>query len=245
MSKNEEKSIVKTLESISFSNEIILVDNDSSDQTVEIAKEHKAQIYERNLDNDFSRQRNFGLEKAKGDWVLFIDADEVLSQELTDEIKKIITNESSSKSAYYLKRRDFWWGRELRYGEVKKVRQEGLIRLVKKGSGQWQGLVHERFVITGQTGRLRGFINHYPHQTISSFLSDINFYSTLRAKELVQQKKRAFIITILLYPLGKFIHTYFIQLGFLDGAPGFTYAFLMSFHSFLVRAKQYQYLHLE
>lgn len=240
LSRNEEDHIEKTIKSLPFCNEIILIDSYSSDGTTEIARKRKAIVFERELDSDFSAQRNYGFEKAKGEWVLFIDADEIVSKELARDIQKTINN-NPRNSTYYIKRRDFWWGKELKYGELRKVRTQGLVRLVKKDSGEWQGLVHETFVARGSIGSFEGFIDHYPHKRLSEFIADINFYSSLRARELVKQKKGVSILSIILYPLGKFLTTYFLKFGFLDGVQGFVYSFLMSFHSFLVRTKQYQY----
>jgi glycosyltransferase involved in cell wall biosynthesis len=179
------------------------------------------------------------MSKASGRWILFIDADEEISDELAKELKTL----DEGVDAYFLRRRDFWWGKELKYGETAKVRTNGLVRLVKKDSGSWKGPVHEEFSTQGRTSRLEGFINHYPHPSIKDFLNEINFYSTLRAKELAQLHTGVSAAQIILFPVGKFILTYFLRLGFLDGAPGFAYSFFMSFHSFLVRAKLYQYLH--
>lgn len=105
--------------------------------------------------------------------------------------------------------------------------------------------MHEEFVCQGLVGRLESLLNHYPHPTVKDFLKEINYYSTLRAKELLEQRKSANIFSIIFYPLGKFVFTYFLKLGFLDGPAGFGYAFMMSFHSFLVRAKLYQYTKID
>ncbi len=245
LSKNEEEDLKKTLDSVAFADEVIVIDNLSTDDTAAVAEKHKAIVYKRKLENDFSRQRNFGLEKARGDWILFIDADEIITDLLQKEIKSLMQSTKDENSAYYIKRRDFWWGKELKHGEVKKVRNKGLVRLVRRNSGKWLGVVHEVFITSGSIGRLNGFIDHYPHKTVSEFLNSINFYSTLRAKELVRSGKGVSTFSILSYPIGKFFTTYIFKMGFLDGVAGFAYSFLMSFHSFLVRAKQYQYSKLD
>ena len=240
LTKNEEKNIARALESLNFCDEVIVVDDFSSDKTIDLAKSRKAAIYKRKLNNNFAGQRNFGLSKSRGEWVLFLDADEEVTSELVVEIKNII-KEKSEKSAYYIKRRDYWWGRELKYGEVRYVRNNGLVRLIKKSSGEWVHPVHEVFQTSSPVGKLSGFINHYPHPTVRDFLGDINYYSTLRAKELLKQGKKMSLVEVILYPLGKFISNYMFKLGFIDGPAGFVYSFMMSFHSFLVRAKLYQY----
>ncbi len=242
LTKNEEQNLGRVIESANFCDEIIVIDDFSDDKTIELAKELGATVYERKLDGNFAKQRNFAMEKAKGEWLFFLDADEEVTKELINEIKNAVAaSEKTKEAAFYIKRRDFWWGRELKHGEVSKVRNRGLIRLIKRNSGSWLGSVHEIFQTNSSVGRLKNFINHYPHPTVKTFLEDINFYSTLRAKELFSKGKKVSLLEILSYPLGKFVSNYFIKQGFLDGPAGFAYAFLMSFHSFLVRAKLYQY----
>ena len=260
LTKNEEENINRCLKSLDFCDEIIIVDDYSTDETISQIENIKnkilpkldktsddkleIKIFQKKLNDDFSSQRNFAMEKARGEWILFLDADEEVSFDLKNEIKKIIEGDNQIK-AYYIKRRDFWWGRELKFGEVLKVRNQGLIRLVKKNSGLWQGKIHEKFILFSKkfkTAKLKNFINHFPHQSIKEFLKEINFYSTLRAKELLENGRKTNIFEITFFPLAKFLLNYFLYFGFLDGAAGFGYAFLMSFHSFLVRVKLYQYL---
>lgn len=190
------------------------------------------------VDADFAQARNKGMENAKNDWILFIDSDEEISKELAQSISHLDLK-NSEIGAYFIPRRDFFWGKEMKYGETSSARNHGIIRLVKKGSGKWVGKVHEIFRASGRTERLVGFINHYPHQTIAAFLESINNYSTLRAQELRSKGIRTNVFQIILYPLGKFWYTYILKLGFLDGPGGFVYSFMMSFHSFLVRSKLY------
>ncbi len=244
LAKNEEKNIQRALNSLSFCSETIVVDDFSADKTVNLSEKAGARIFKRRLKGDFSSQRNFGLRKSRGDWVLFLDADEVVSPELAVEINKVI-NRKSEKGAYYIKRRDYWWGRELKHGEVSKVRNKGLVRLVRRSSGKWVSPVHESFQTLFQEGFLGEYIDHFPHQSVTDFLREINNYTTLRAKELHRQGEKVSPLEIIFFPFGKFLSTYFLKLGFLDGAAGFTYCLLMSFHSFLVRAKLYQYQNID
>lgn len=240
LTRNEEKNIERCLKSISFCGEVLVIDDNSTDKTLQIATRMGAKIFKKLLNGDFSEQRNFALNVATGDWILYIDADEQVTPELAESIKNAITSSHVTK-AYFLKRRDFFWNKELRYGEIRKVRDWGLIRLVKKGFGKWKHPVHEIYDTKGPTGILSGFLNHYPHQTVKSFLQTVNNYSTIRANELLAQKKSVGISEIIFLPFGKFFINYFVNLGFLDGPSGFVYAFMMSFHSFLVRSKLYQY----
>lgn len=259
LTKNEEKNIERAVKFVAFCDEIIIVDDLSTDKTIENAQitndkyqiKSKFQILKHVSKGDFALQRNWAMEKAKNEWILFIDADEEVSGELKSEIAKIAASSDSVETprndikAFYIKRRDFWWGRELRFGETLKARNKGIIRVMKKRSGEWKGAVHEEFDTDLPVGQLEGFLNHYPHSTLKEFIHDINSYSTIRAQELQKQGKKGSILSILLYPPAKFFLTYFIYLGFLDGPAGFAYAFLMSFHSFLVRAKLYQYTRID
>lgn len=239
LTHNSCPSLERCLSSVSFCDEIVVVDDVSHDKTAAIARQHSAKVYMKALEGDFAEQRNFAMRKASNEWLLYIDSDEQIDEPLKESIIEAV--EQGNHDAYYLRRRDYWWGRELKYGEVMKVRSQGLIRLMKKNSGTWTGRVHETFEATGATARLDGYINHFPHQSLREFIHEINTYSTLRATELHDKQVKANLFHVLAYPLGKFIVTYILRLGFLDGAPGFAYAFLMSFHSYLVRVKLYQY----
>jgi glycosyltransferase involved in cell wall biosynthesis len=241
LTKNEENSIERCMKSVEFCSEIVVIDDYSTDKTVELAKQYTKNVVQRHLNNDFTAQRNFGLSLAKSEWILFVDADEAVSAKLMHEILMAVHGGTLTKKAYFIPRRDYWWGKEIKYGEVLEARKKGFIRFVKKNSGQWMGKVHERFAINAVVGSFKHYLNHYPHPTIKEFLSEVNHYSTIRAQELKSMGVKPSITHILLYPLGKFLWTYFLRLGFLDGSAGFAYSFFMSFHSFLVRSKLYQY----
>jgi glycosyltransferase involved in cell wall biosynthesis len=234
LTKNEENNIVDCIESLQWCNETIVIDDNSADRTVELAKTHKAKVFTHELAGNFSEQRNFGLEKAEGDYVLFIDADERVSLSLQYEILSILNNPLQQYKGFYFKRKDILWGKELNFGETGNIR---LLRLGKKGVGIWRGKVHEKWHIKGETYDFQNTLQHFPHQTLLEFLREINFYTGLRAHELYKEKKKSSIFTIIAYPIGKFGLNYFLKRGFLDGIEGLLLAILMSFHSFLVRGK--------
>lgn len=243
LSKNEGQNIGECIQALSFCDEIIVADDNSTDHTVEIAKSLNARIVDQDTELDFAQKRNRLMQQAKGDWLLFIDPDERLTKELQEEIIAIL--KEPKYDVYLLKRRDFFWGQEIKHGELQTAAQNGFIRLVKKGSGSWKGTVHESFETNLPTGKLSNYINHYPHPTLTEFITDINFYSTLRSKELLKKDHKTTIFEIIFLPFFKFLYTYIIKMGFLDGAAGFAYSFMMSFHSFLVRSKLYQYQHID
>ncbi len=237
LAKNEESRIKEAIKTVSFCDEILVIDDESTDKTAELVQNAGAQFISHPKQNGFAGQRNWAMEQAKHDWILFIDADEEIPEELRKEIGHIVKQKQLEISSYFIPRRDFFWQHEMKYGETKKARTLGILRLMKKGSGVWMGSVHEIFLAAGKTGALTGFINHTSHTSLEDFIEDVNVYSTMRAEELYKQEKHVSILEIIFFPFGKFIYTYFILGGFLDGAAGFVYSFVMSFHSFLVRAK--------
>jgi len=237
LTKNEEKNIVDCLESILWADEIIIVDDQSEDRTIEIIENFenkKIHVFKRTLDGNFSSQRNFGLSKTTKKWVLFIDADERVTKDLKEEINSIIVNSSDKNNGYFIKRRDYIWGKMLKHGETGSI---SLLRFAKRGSGIWMGKVHEVWNVEGNIDSLNSILLHFPHQTINEFLREINTYSTISAGEMIDKKIKVSMFDIFLYPKGKFLLNYFFKLGFLDGIEGLIFAIMMSFHSFLVRGK--------
>lgn len=254
LTKNEERNIEACLKTLAFCDEIIVVDDYSEDSTLEIINKlnvppgrkpsgvgDKCQIFRRRLEGDFAAQRNYGLSKAKGDWVLFVDADERVPEALADEISKVKSPSGPGQrqisnwvSGFYIKRQDYMWGRALHYGETASV---NLLRLAKRSSGKWVRSVHETWEIEGRTYTLNHPILHYPHPTLREFITDINTFSTLHAQANNQEDKRANLVKIIFWPLGKFFYNFIYKLGFLDGLRGFIIATVMSFHSFLAWSK--------
>jgi glycosyltransferase involved in cell wall biosynthesis len=237
LTKNEEQNIERCLESVKWCDEIVIIDDKSSDRTVQIAKRYNATIYPRVLSNDFSAQRNFGISKVKHEWILFIDSDEIISDALAYEILNAVGLKDQNLrgfNGFYLKRSDFIWGKQLKHGESGNVQ---LLRLGRKGFGKWKGTVHERWIIKKPIGKLINPILHYPHRTLEEFLREINFYTDIKAEELKNKNATVSFFSILFYPLGKFAVNYIFRTGFMDGIQGIIFAITMSFHSFLVRSK--------
>jgi len=179
---------------------------------------------------DFGKVRNQALKNAQTSWVLFIDSDETISNNLEKEIKKAVKNKSFN---YQFKRQDWFLGKRLNFGETSKAK---LTRLVQKGTGQWQGKVHEVFQSTLPIKILKYPIIHQRHLSINQFLDKLNHYSSIRAKEL----KHFSLFQLIFYPPLKFLQNYIFRLGFLDGLPGLAMAFMMSLHSLMVRIKTYE-----
>ena len=237
LTKNEDKNIKKCIESVKWCDEIIIIDDNSTDKTLEIAKKYNVKIFFHSLDNDFSAQRNFGISKAKNEWVLFVDSDEIISDALAFEISNAITLKDQSLrsfNGFYIKRSDFMWGKRLMHGETGNI---SLLRLARKNKGLWKGMTHEKWEITRPVGRLVNPLLHFPHTTLEEFLREVNFYTDIRAQELKTKKTKVFFWSIVFYPVGKFLINFIFKKGFMDGMQGLIFAIVMSFHSFLVRSK--------
>ncbi len=228
ISKNEEHNIANCIKSLKFCDEIIVVDDYSSDETVKIAKKLGARVYRHYLNNNFSRQRNFALGKAKFEWILFLDSDEIISNELAEEISLGVNN--NIINGYNLRRIDNMYGRLIKHGEPARVK---LLRLARKGSGVWVRRVHEYWDVQGKTITLKNPIIHFPHQTLREYLNEVSVYSKVHSEENIKENKKNSIFHVVVYPFFKFIDGYLVKQGFLDGSLGFIIAVFMSFHSYL------------
>lgn len=228
LTKNNQKTIKKSIEGVSFADEVIVIDDYSIDKTVAIAKRLKARVFRRKLNSNFAKQRNFGLSKARFEWILFIDSDEFVTGNLRDEILLKLETENIF-NGYYVPRVDFWLGRNLNHGE----NNSNIIRLARKNKGKWFLAVHEVWGVRGKIGNISGRLIHYPHPGVGDFISTINSYTPIHARENRRLKKRKPFIRVVIMPSARFVMDYFIKLGFLNGVHGFVVASIMSFHSFL------------
>jgi len=234
LTKNEEGNIKDCLESVKFADEVLVINDNSTDKTTRVARKLGAKVYKRALNNDFSAQRNFGLAKAKGKWALFLDADERVSKDLAREIVQVINDPTLSYVGLYLKRQDFLWGKRLSHGEIGAVK---LLRLARRASGKWRRRVHEVWDVAGKTYTLKNPLLHYPHPSLNEFLADINRMSSLHAQANHEEGKGSSLAKIIIWPSGKFMYNFVIKVGFLDGLPGLVVSLVMSFSSFLAWGK--------
>jgi len=233
LTRDEEAEIGECLRSLAFCDEIVVVDSGSTDRTVEIAHAAGCRILHHPL-VDFAESRNLGLRAARGDWVLFVDADERVSAELQHEIRSRIAGGGAEPPAgFSLLRMEWLCGSWLHHGESLRV---PMLRLARRDAGEWHGRVHECWRVSGRVDRLEHPLHHYSHRTLEDFVHRVNRYSTLGAADRYERGVRAHVWHLVAYPAGKFIQDYVVQLGFLDGAMGLAAAGVMSFHSFLIRA---------
>lgn len=234
LAKDEEENIKDCVGNLSFCDEVIVIDDASQDATTEIAKNMGAKVFSRDKKGSFASQRNFALSKATGRWVLFIDADERLSDDLISEIKAISKDKENNVMGYYVERMDCMWGKVLKHGETGNTR---LLRFARRKAGKWKREVHETWNVVGRVKELKNPLIHFPHPTLFSFIISINEFSDLHAKANRKEGKRASLTKIIFWPPMKFMKNYIINLGILDGTEGFVVAMMMSLHSFLSWSK--------
>lgn len=226
---NEERNIERCLRSLEgVVNEIIVVDSFSQDNTVAICKSFNAILFERKWD-DFSSTKNFGNEKAINDWVLSLDADEALSDELKRSILEI--KSKPLEGCYSFNRLTNYCGHWIRhsgwYPDTK-------TRLFNKKKCKWKGTVHETLVCASEKKIfLKGDILHYSYYTIKEHFKQTERYSATAAQLLFDEGKRANVLKVFVSPVFKFIKSYFLKLGFLDGKSGIIISAISAWYVYL------------
>ena len=240
---NEESNLGRTLQSVKplvgeGRGEIIIVDSGSTDRTVEIAKSFGAKVFVEPW-KGFSAQKNSAIEKASGDWILSLDADEELSPQLQGALTNTSENWVGVKGSeelcgIWIARKNEFLGQWIRHGGFW---PDPKLRLFRRGRGRFQDrAVHETVIVDGATARLKsGAILHHCYPTLSDYIEHMNRYSSLGAETAVAEGRTGLsVINITLRPLLTFVYNYFFRLGFLDGRKGLL---LHLYHSIYVSWK--------
>lgn len=228
LAKNEERNLARCLESVSWADKIILVDDNSIDKTIEIAKKHKAEVYKRTLD-DFASQRNFAITKVKTKWVLFIDPDEEISAELAQEIQMAI--KSDEYEGYRFPRKNIIFGKWIEHAGWYPDYQT---HLFIKGKGRYIRKIHEQVEISGQVGTLASPLLHHNYQSITQYLEKNIKYSLLEAENQMSNGYTFVWQDLIRKPVGEFLRRYFAEEGFKDGLHGLALSLLQSFVELMV-----------
>jgi len=229
ITKNEEDRLPKTLEAVKdIADEIVVVDSGSTDKTVDIAKKFGARVFVEEW-KGYGPQKQSALQKCKGEWILFLDADEVIDKKLKEEIKKAI--KSSEVVGYKIRRRTVYLGKPLRF----LWSNEYLLRLVKRNANpKWVGNIHEKLSVEGKVRTLkRGTIYHYTYRSLKEhYLKSIK-YAELTAEERYKKGKKPSLVRFFLSPLWAFFKAYLLKGGILEGRRGFLIAFSYALNSLL------------
>ncbi len=221
---NEQERIKNSLNSAQFADEIIVIDSFSTDNTVPIVKQSNAILLQRKFD-DFSNQKNYAIQQASNDWIVWIDADEVLPRDLQKEIIQAIGN-SQEYVGFYIYRVFFFKGKKMRFTGTQ---NDKLIRVFHKKYCNYEGIVHEKIKADGRLGVLKNKILHYSYINFDRYIKKLKQHSKLKARELYQQRSTVNLFHIIIKPLTRFIKHYFIKLGILDGTNGIIISYALSY----------------
>lgn len=234
---NEEDKIARCLESLSFCQEIIVVDNQSTDKTVKLAKKHGAKVFSRPNNSMLNINKNFGFSKAINEWILNLDADEAVSFELKKEIEGLSPN--LLNVAFQIPRQNIIFGKWIKHSLWWPDYQ---IRLFKKNHGKFACIhVHEKISVTGEIADLTGHLIHYNYETVSQFIQKMDkIYTTNEAECLATQKKTLRWFDALWLPINDFFKTFFLQKGYRDGLHGLVLSLLQAFYSLVIFAKYWE-----
>jgi len=239
IARNEAKRLPQSLGSVAgWVTEIVVVINDCADETAAVAASFGALVSEHPFQN-LRDQKSIALGKATQPWVLSLDADEVVSPELKTEIFRFIESADDTVSGVWFSRRLWFMQRWIRHGDNYPDR---VLRLFRNGKGRLGGTEeHDCFVVDGRTIRFRADLLHYSHESISSHVGKINFFTDFFLKRAVQKGRRVSPWSVIFHAKWRFLRAYFLRLGILDGFPGFYLAYFSAFSTFIKYAKLYEH----
>ncbi len=227
VARDEQENIGACVASAAWAHEVLVVDTGSRDATAEVARAQGARVMEHEW-LGYGPTKNWAFGQARGDWVLSLDADERVSEALAREIPEVVS--SPRCAGYEMPRRFHLRGRWLRHGGCYPDYQ---LRLFRRGRAHYdeRSLVHERLLVQGPVGRLRGHLDHFSYPTFSDYLRKLDEYSTLWAREAFARGRRARWHHSFSFATA-FLRRYLLKAGFLDGAPGATWALFAGLHSY-------------
>lgn len=238
ITKNEEQNIGCCLDSVRWADEIVVVDANSTDRTVEIAKKYTGKVFIRPWDG-YGAAKNFGLAQCTADWVLWLDADERVTPELHAEIEQSTASATAGIAAMSMPRRANFLGHWIRHCGWYPGR---VVRVFRRLEGKFTTAnVHEKLEVDGEVLALHEDLLHYTDPTLTEYFDKLNKYTSLAAKDLTENNRKFTWIRLVLNPCWVFIRMYILQLGFLDGIPGLILCALSACHVFTKYAKLWEH----
>ena len=226
ITKNEEKNLPRCLESVKWADEIVIVDSGSTDKTLEIAKSYNAKIFEHEWQG-YGNQKIFAITQASKDWILNMDADEVVSPQLARTIESICKSKDITTCGYIIYRQTDFLGRWMNHCWGNEYK----LRLFKHGTGNFdREIVHEALHIDGEVRRIHAPLLHYPFPNLDRYFVKFHEYAQLFVKQNFDRKKSS-LFKILGSPLALFFKMYIRNRGFFDGWQGFLLSILSSYHA--------------
>ncbi|MCS7281558.1 MAG: glycosyltransferase family 2 protein [Desulfobacterota bacterium] len=234
---NNAPTIERALLSVSdLKDELVVVDSHSTDGTTEIVAKYADKLYHLDTD-DLRKKYQFAQDQCSFEWVLFIDADEWLTEELKQEIRETLSRKDGGFDGYIIHRRNIYLGREIKHGGWYPDRE---IRLYKREKGRWEGGIHAKVVVDGKIGTLRHKYMHTPYSSTSHQIHTIIRYSEAYAWDLFNSNKKFSLLKMIGRPFFRFIRDYFLKMGFLDGIPGLIIAVSTAYYVFMKQGKLWE-----
>jgi len=232
ITKNEEANIARCIESLSWCNEIIVVDSGSTDRTKDIVLKYTDNFFEE-IWQGFGKQKNIALSKAKFDWVISLDADEYVSEELKLEIQDSLKN--NQFDGFLIPRKSNYLGKFINYSGWY---PDYVLRIGKRDSILFSDdFVHEKMIINGSVSKLSSDLIHYPYKSISHHFEKINLYSELSSQKIFESGRRYCWLRVFTAPIFAFVRAYIFKLGFLDGWRGLVISISTSISTYLKYVK--------
>lgn len=239
ITRDEEANIRRCLESVTFADDIVVLDSESADRTVEIAKSLGARVFVEPF-RGFGLQKRRAVELCRHDWVLSLDADEALSEPAKAALQTLVTSSELRENSYRFSRLSFHMGRWIRHGGWYPDWQ---IRFFNRQNANWSDShVHEK-VQSDSVGTIGGDIHHWVFDDLTDQIKTNNNYSSLGARQLAKKGRRFSMFRLIFKPVSKFLETYIWKRGFLDGLPGFIIAVGAAYSVFLKFAKLWEIEH--
>ena len=236
ITKNEADALADALRSVAWADEIIVVDAESTDDTVAIARRFTDRVYVRAW-NGYVEQKNHAASLASHDWILSLDADERVTPQLAEEIRNVMTA-GPSANAYRMPRVSFYFGRWMRTTDMYPDFQ---LRLYDRRKARWQGkYVHESVRADGAVAYLKNELQHFPYRDLSEHLIRMDRYTTLAARQMHEEGRRTTALGMLVHAKLAFLRNYILKGGFRDGTAGLVISVVNSYYVFLKFAKLWE-----
>jgi glycosyltransferase involved in cell wall biosynthesis len=233
---NEAEHVGAAIDSVTWADEIVVVDCGSTDATTEIARAKGATVVHRDW-SGWIDQKNFAAERAANDWIFSLDADERVPPPLAGEIRELLSGEPPMRG-YRVPRVAFHLGRWIRTTDFYPDYQT---RLYDRRAARWRGkYVHESVAVDGPVGRFRHDLEHYSFRDLLDHLDRVNRYTTLAARQMHESGRRAGLFDLVIHPPAAFLRNYLLRLGILDGTPGLIISVINSYSVFLKFAKLWE-----